>query len=97
MLLSNYGERQAWDAGTTVDGDSDEIPTDTSIQSIDGIATGISAYATVTTETTTNDDGTTTTTISVDPTVSVSVTEGEDLTFELSSKSTGPLSWRNLY
>ena len=100
---------QTWDTGTeeeddpstTVD-ESEEIPTDSSNQFLDGVATGLSSVASVTTstETITNEDGTTeeiTVFESAEGLTCITLSTNKQTCFEDDLNITGPLSWRQLY
>ncbi|RBW46829.1 fimbrial assembly protein [Psychromonas sp. B3M02] len=100
---------QTWDTGTEVEDDpsttvdeSEEIPTDSSNQFLDGVATGLSSVASVTTstETITNEDGTTeevTVFESAEGLTCITLSTNKQTCFEDDLNITGPVSWRQLY
>jgi len=101
---------QTWYTGTpavddpnTINVDeSQEIPTDSSNQFLEGVATGLSSLATVstTTSTITNADGTTKELVSIDSVelqTCVTLSNNKQVCFDSNSNLTGPISWRNLY
>ncbi len=100
---------QTWDTGTEVEDDpsttedeSEEIPTDSSNQFVDGVVTGISSLASVTTstETITNADGTTeeiTVFESALGLTCITLSTNQQTCYDDDLNITGPQSWRNLY
>jgi len=100
---------QTWNTGTeveddpsTVEDESEEIPTDSSNQFVDGVATGISSVASVTTstETITNDDGTTEDIMVFESAVGltcITLSTNKQTCYDDDLNITGPQSWRNLY
>ena len=100
---------QTWDTGTEVEDDlstavdeSEEIPTDSSNQFVDGVATGISSVASVTTstETITNADGTTEDITVFESAVGltcITLSTNKQTCYDDDLNITGPQSWRNLY
>ncbi|WP_025564864.1 PilC/PilY family type IV pilus protein [Psychromonas sp. SP041] len=100
---------QTWNAGTEVEDDpstaedeSEEIPTDSSNQFIDGVATGISSVASVTTgtETITKADGTTEEITVFESAVGltcITLSTNKQTCYDDDLNITGPQSWRNLY
>ena len=100
---------QTWNTGTEVEDDpstaedeSEEIPTDSSNQFVDGVATGISSVASVTTstETITNADGTTEEITIFESAVGltcITLSTNKQTCYDDDLNITGPQSWRNLY
>ncbi len=100
---------QTWNTGTEVEDDpstaedeSEEIPTDSSNQFIDGVATGISSVASVTTstETITNADGTTEDITIFESAIGltcITLSTNKQTCYDDDLNITGPQSWRNLY
>ena len=100
---------QTWDTGTEVEDDpttsadeSEEIPEDSSNTYIDGVATGLTSVASVTTstETITNEDGSTeevTVFESAEGLTCITLSTNEQTCFDDDLNITGPISWRQLY
>jgi type IV pilus assembly protein PilY1 len=100
---------QTWYTGTPVvddpstsEDESQQIPTDSSNQFLEGVATGLNSLATVstTTSTITNADGTTKELVSIDSVelqTCVTLANNKQVCFDSNSNLTGPISWRHLY
>jgi len=100
---------QTWDTGTEVEDDptttedeSEEIPEDSSNTYLNGVATGLTSVASVTTstETITNDDGSTeeiTVFESAEGLTCITLSTNEQTCFDDDLNLTGPISWRQLY
>lgn len=93
---------EAADDPSTVEDESQDIPTDNSNKFIDGVATGLTSVASVTTSTETiiNDVGDSEEVLRVESAIGltcITLSTNKQTCFDDDLNITGPMSWRNLY